>query len=137
MKIILYFICAISSLLVACDNTDSMAEMDSIQSSQPDDQNAQDAGHKLTDLAGKAVIPVNIQDDQRPSTVNKNAAPYIGRYRVEISCMDAFVECELGTANFILNLLADGTLHRSIVHMGKMTLTLLRIMKKIIGHMMG
>lgn len=121
MKIILYVICAISPLLRACHNTDSMAEIDVIQRSHPDYQNAQDTGHKLTDLAGKAVIPVIIQDDQTPSTLNKNASPYIGRYRVEISCSDAYVRCEQGASNFILNLLADGTAHRSIVHMGKIT----------------
>lgn len=113
--------CVMSSLLGACHNSDSMAEIDAIQSSQIYAQNAQDKGHKLTDLAGKAVIPVTIQDGSGASALNKNANPYIGRYWVEISCSDPYVGCEEGTANFILNLLADGTAHRSIVYLGKMT----------------
>lgn len=121
MKIMFYVTCVMSSLLGACHNSDSMAEIDAIQSSQIDPQNVQVNGHKLTDLAGKAVIPETIQERDTSSVLNKNATPYIGRYWVEISCSDPYVGCENGTANFILNLLADGTAHRSIVHLGKMT----------------
>ena len=141
MKRILYVICSVSLLLVACHNTDSMVEIESAQSTQLDhdpeqeltqnaaqhteqdvaQDNQQDAGHKLTDLAGKATMPVNMQDRGTHSALDQNALPYVGRYRVDISCSDPYVECERGTANFILNLLADGTAHRSIVHMGKIT----------------
>ncbi len=122
MKIVLYVICAISPLWVACHNADSIAEIEATQSTQLDHQNIPETGHKLTDLAGKAVVPENnIAEHKTASVLNKNAAPYIGRYQVEISCSDRYVQCERGTANFILNLLADGTAHRSIVHMGKIT----------------
>lgn len=139
MKRILYVICSVSLLLGACHNTDSMVDIESAQSSQLDHDDvqdttlgpaqdteqdtaqdtAQDTGHKLTDLAGKATMPVNMQERTAPSALNKNAMPYVGRYRIDISCSDPYVGCERGTANFILNLLADGTAHRSIVHMGK------------------
>lgn len=121
MKIMFYVIYATSPLLVACSNADPMAEIDAIQSTQLENQNAKESGHKLTDLAGKAAMPVNLEETKVSSVLNKNAVPYIGRYRVEINCSDPYIGCEQGTANFILNLLADGTAHRSIVHMGKIT----------------
>lgn len=64
-------------------------------------------------------MPVHMEERKTPLALSKNAMPYVGRYRVDISCSDPYVGCERGTANFILNLLADGTAHRSIVHMGK------------------
>lgn len=53
------------------------------------------------------------------SPVPAYARNFIGRYHANIPCEDDFVACEKGTAEFILNLLPDGTVHRSIIHYGK------------------
>lgn len=144
MKRILYVICSVSLLLGACHNTDSMVDIESAQSSQLNHDDAQDTtlgpakdtGHKLTDLAGKATMPVHMEERKTPLALNKNAMPYVGRYRVDISCSDPYVGCERGTANFILNLLADGTAHRSIVYMGKIMFNSSHQDHQIVGLMM-
>ncbi len=53
------------------------------------------------------------------SPVPAYARNFIGRYHANIPCEDDFVSCEQGAAEFILNLLPDGTVHRSIIHYGK------------------
>lgn len=47
------------------------------------------------------------------------AKDFVGLYRAHIECDGGFVPCKHGTAEFILNLLSDGTVHRSIIHFGR------------------
>ena len=53
--------------------------------------------------------------------ISEQAKAYVGRYQAVISCEDDFAQCDTGTADFILNLLEDGTAHRSMIHLGEMT----------------
>lgn len=78
-------------------------------------------GYKLTDVAGKATLPPAEKSVQKKLQLSAQAEALVGRYRVLVDCGDPFVHCENGTAEFILNLLPDGTAHRIFIHMGKVT----------------
>ena len=81
-------------------------------------------GKKLTDVAGQATVPASVEvNDQKQMTnaISKNAKALVGRYHVKISCEDRFAMCEKGNSEFIINLLPDGTAHRTFVYMGKIT----------------
>ena len=77
-------------------------------------------GRVLTDVAGKPVVPV-LEEHSASHIVDKVAQPFVGRYYVSVSCDDPMVSCDSGTADFILNLLPDGTAHRTIIHLGTIT----------------
>lgn len=112
---------ATSTLLFACSNSDNLNEMVVPHVSKYDQKVTSEEGSALTDLAGKATVLKPIDDQAASSLLTEAARKYVGRYRAEIDCKDAFAECENGTANFIVNLLPSGIAHRSIVHMGKIT----------------
>ncbi len=80
-------------------------------------QDAENA-HKLTDVAGKASVPM---DEGRVSgrDIKAYEQPLAGRYMGRMSCQDDFARCDKGSAEYILNLLPDGTAHRTIIHYGK------------------
>jgi len=82
-----------------------------------------DEGKKLTDIAGQAILPASatIKNLDHDVTISHQAEEFVGRYHAEISCEDPFVLCDHGKAEFIINLLPDGTAHRTIAYMGKMT----------------
>lgn len=44
---------------------------------------------------------------------------YVGRYHTRISCADTFADCESGEAEYILNLLADGSVYWNVIHYGR------------------
>ncbi|CAB1218930.1 hypothetical protein [Acinetobacter bouvetii] len=80
-------------------------------------------GKKLTDVAGQATIPVQQTESKIKKTIPKIAEPYIGRYQTTISCDDPFVNCKGGSSDFVVNLLEDGTAHRTMIHSGQITYT--------------
>ncbi|WP_216935150.1 MULTISPECIES: hypothetical protein [unclassified Acinetobacter] len=71
----------------------------------------------LTQVAAQARLP--LETDLNPPTVPDDAKKFIGRYHTEIECDGRFAPCSEGTAKFILTLLPDGTVHRSILQYGK------------------
>ena len=71
----------------------------------------------LTQVAGQATFPV--ENDLNPVVVPDYAKQVVGRYRTEIDCDGRFAPCTDGKAEFILTLLPDGTVHRSILQYGK------------------
>ncbi len=116
--------------LVACDSQDSIDQehtadsqnsLSKVESESPS-QRANSA-KRLTEVAGQATLPAASElkgvDQQTP--LSAKAESFVGRYHTQISCADRFVNCEKGNAEFIINLLPDGTAHRNIVYMGKMT----------------
>lgn len=115
----LWGICCLS--LAACDPTFNSQESEEVQ--QPFTpvagvQMAEDMPSKrLSEVAGQPVSPS--ADDADKALVPEAALAYVGRYQVKISCDDAYVKCEKGTADFILTLLPDGNAHRSIVYLGR------------------
>ena len=108
--------------LTACDlntNVQSPVVEDKSSSAKKEHITEELKAKKLTDVAGQAVVPV-MQESEK-SFVPSEAQSYIGRYKVTISCDDAFVSCNEGTAEFIINLLEDGSAHRTIIHLGTIT----------------
>jgi len=77
----------------------------------------------LTEVAGQATLPtINkfVPSDEIDKIPTK-AEAFVGRYHAQIDCEDPFAMCNKGNAEFIINLLADGTAHRTFVYMGKVT----------------
>lgn len=116
-------------VLVACDSQNSIDQEQSVDaqnslSKAEQDQSAQhvNAAKKLTEVAGQATLPAASELkglDVEP--LPAKAESFVGRYHTQISCTDRFAHCQKGNAEFIINLLPDGTAHRNIVYMGKMT----------------
>ncbi len=80
------------------------------------------SGKKLTEVAGQATLPTaaEVNDLDQPE-ISREAQAFVGRYHTQISCIDPFAMCDQGSSEFIINLLPDGTAHRTFVYMGKMT----------------
>lgn len=125
---------SICTVLSACDSSKSndkqQGTSDTQNSSselalQETPQHAHSSeGKKLTDLAGQATLPavVDMQSqDQQSGEIPTKAETFVGRYHVQMSCEDPFAKCDKGSAEFIINLLPDGTAHRTFVYMGKIT----------------
>lgn len=81
------------------------------------DEESPERGTKLTEVAGRATLPK--EDSPIKEEIPPYAQEFAGRYHAMISCDEHFVPCSKGEAEYILNLLPDGTMHRSIVHYGK------------------
>lgn len=77
-------------------------------------------GRKLTEVAGRASLPV-LQNEQNEEVRSTNLQ-YAGRYYTQVPCQDAFVNCGKGRAEYILNLLPDGSAHRMIATFGRVQL---------------
>lgn len=77
-------------------------------------------GQKLTDAAVTTVVPATPENDTAVYQLDQAALPYIGRYQASIGCEDPFARCDQGTTEFIINLLPDGTAHRTFIHMGRL-----------------
>lgn len=73
-------------------------------------------GQKLRQIASEVVVPGRTRISN--SKVPEQARPYIGRYKAVVRCDDPFIDCEKGTADFIISLLEDSTAHRSIIYLG-------------------
>lgn len=116
--------CLCASLVVAaCSRSSTPADEPTASAAEEQPAsvvNPPQSGKKLTELAGQASMP----DNEAASTVQQasaeDKAPYIGRYHVQISCKDDFVQCSEGSAEYILTLLADGSAYRSIIYTGKL-----------------
>ncbi len=122
---------SICLVLGACDSQSSMDQEESAMSQRSANEAEQDhpsqrtnTAKKLTEVAGQATLPVTSDPkdvDQQAKQLPTKAESFVGRYYTQISCEDRFVHCTKGNAEFIVNLLPDGTAHRNIIHMGKMT----------------
>ena len=62
---------------------------------------------------------LRVEPNVDPKPVPDYAKSYVGRYLTQIDCDGRFAPCTEGKSVFILTLLPDGTVHRSIVHYGK------------------
>ena len=110
----------LSILLVGCDSHDdsTLFHQQSLDSLEVSPSFAiQEQGQTLSDMALQIALP-------KPSHLNvkkvtEREMPFVGRYHARISCDEYFVHCDQGSVEFILNLLPDGTAHRSIVRYGR------------------
>lgn len=109
--------------LTACDHARQVEspvsdEHVTLKSEKEKNNNAE--GKRLTEVAGQATIPT-VEQKKVENIIPKIAEPFVGRYKTIVSCDDPIVFCKEGTADFILNLLPDGTAHRTITYLGKIT----------------
>lgn len=91
-------------------------EASTVQAVEPKEE----AGRKLTEIAGQASLPSEKHLHRKDDVIDKEDLKYVGRYSTKIPCKDAFARCEKGQAEYILSLLADGTAHRTVVNLGRM-----------------
>ncbi|NUF15792.1 hypothetical protein, partial [Acinetobacter lactucae] len=73
----------------------------------------------LDDVAGRTFLPEENSDQSKK--LNAASLQYVGRYHSRISCEDAFADCETGEAEYILNLLPDGTAYWNVIHFGRIS----------------
>lgn len=110
------------SLITGCDHTNSFEDLERQSNEFRNAQHEQAGeGRKLAEVAGKATLPSHEQNSTKKLQLSERAQQLVGRYRVVVDCADPFVHCDRGSAEFILNLLPDGTAHRIFIHMGKVT----------------
>ena len=133
-----FFMIGVSVLLCACENSKNDHHLSNENAQAPIQHNPsadqsltvqelkaksavqdQAEGRKLSEVAGQAALPKS-KDDQSEK-LSKQALQFVGRYHALIPCDDPFAKCSEGTAEFIINLLPDGTAHRTFVYMGKIT----------------
>lgn len=99
---------------------DSVAQQIESENQLVNSAAANTQGKKLTEVAGKAAMPADTTTATRKK-IPENAEPYVGRYQSAISCADPLMKCKEGSGDLIINLLADGTAHSSIIHLGQIT----------------
>lgn len=115
-----------SALLTSCTQQSSMDVLEEDRQNQEyrnlSSLTVQEQGQSLSDAASKSRSnQAALKGSEDVKTVSEFLKRFVGRYHVEISCNDPIVNCTDGDAEFILNLLADGTAHRTIVHLGKIS----------------
>ena len=68
-------------------------------------------------MAGRTFLPEeNLDQTKKLSGISLQ---YVGRYHTRISCKDAFADCESGEAEYILNLLPNGSAYWNVIHFGR------------------
>ncbi|WP_407306270.1 hypothetical protein [Acinetobacter sp.] len=118
-----YMLVAVVWGLVGCNQPfeEPVAEQTERQNQVANSSTIDTQGNKLTEVAGKIPMPVADTTTEPQRKIAENAKPYVGRYQIAISCTDPIVKCKQGSADLVINLLADGTAYRSIIHLGKIT----------------
>ena len=102
--------------VIACDSSGVVENFSQNPNKSPQSLEAEQA-KTLIEIAGQATLPA--MTHARKSLIKPYEKPFVGRYHAHIPCDDNFVPCAAGTAEYILNLSADGSVHRSIVQFGK------------------
>ncbi|OTG85627.1 hypothetical protein B9T31_10725 [Acinetobacter sp. ANC 4558] len=123
MSYSLIFIIGSLLTLTACDDKSPLEEVETAKESiSVQMEDGVPAAKRLRDVVGHVNHTHFSHDDHsKEVTLSDDAKPYIGRYLIKVDCTDKIVNCEGGSADIILNLLADGTAHRTIIHLGKIT----------------
>lgn len=97
-------------------NREQHAEESQVKSNQniyaEGGQRLSDAATQITDTTQSDI------DHVSGKRVDVYMQQFVGRYQTEIECNDPIMHCKTGVAEFVLNLLADGTAHRIIIHLG-------------------
>lgn len=102
--------------MMACDSSGVVENFSQNPNKSPQSLETEQA-KTLIEIAGQATLPA--MTHARKSPIKPYEKPFVGRYHAHIPCDDNFVPCAAGTAEYILNLSADGSVHRSIVQFGK------------------
>jgi len=107
--------------LSACDiNHTNSKDHSSPSSSSTNEENLikNSTSTKTLDyVAGRTFLPEeNLDQTKKLSAISLQ---YVGRYNTRISCEDAFADCESGEAEYILNLLPNGSAYWNVIHFGR------------------
>lgn len=121
---ILYGSCFImgSLLLTGCGDKSPLDDTMSNKQHSSTLEDETPAAKTLSDVIGQ--ISHTISSPHEIVTkfdMTQDALPFVGRYQTKIDCQDKIVNCEEGQSDIVLNLLPDGTAHRTIIHLGKIT----------------
>ena len=104
-------------VLTACEEKPSVDEKIFTSQTEGAGNGAKEQSNSLSKVADRSGIQ-QAEDDQAHFSLSEVAKPFIGRYKVKVDCLDGFVLCSEGEADFILTLLEDGTTRRSVVQTG-------------------
>ena len=73
-------------------------------------------GGKLSQIAAHTIGDIDPAEPlPRLATLPEQAQAFVGRYVAHVSCQDAFIPCEQGSADYILTLLEDGTAREVVI----------------------
>ena len=107
--------------LSACDiNHTNSKDLSSASSNSTHEENLikNSTSTKTLDyVAGRTFLPEENLDQTKK--LSRTSLQYVGRYHTRISCEDAFADCESGEAEYILNLLSNGSAYWNVIHFGR------------------
>lgn len=114
-------VAAMCMTLSACDiNHTNSKDHSTTSSSSNHEENLIKSSTSIKTLdyvAGRTFLPEDTSDQTQK--LNEASLQYVGRYHTRISCEDAFADCESGEAEYILNLLPNGSAYWNVVHFGR------------------
>ncbi|HQW53730.1 MAG TPA: hypothetical protein PLU69_07205 [Acinetobacter sp.] len=124
--------------LTACDNHNTTPDKQVPQAKPSLEENAtpvarEDQGVSLTDVAGQPTMPAPAAPRQNLAAPSKLDLEFAGRYHALIPCTDAFAGCINGEkeAEYILNLLPDGSVYWTNTSFGRLGTESTRNISKI------
>lgn len=116
-----FILCVLGFIALSSCSRPTTVEVPDESKINPERSVSDAEGQRLTDVASRATMPSFEREEVTSNPIAEDLQKYVGRYHVEISCDDPIVRCDSGHAEFILNLLPDGSAHRIIIHLGKIT----------------
>ena len=121
--------------LSACDShhPESSKQQAQTQPSHEVMESDQPQGIPLTQIAGQATPPHPVAHKHTPTKLSETELAYVGRYHARIPCTDAFAGCvkDEKEAEYILNLLEDGSVYWTNTSFGRLGSDPSRNMTKI------
>lgn len=123
--------------LSACDSRQSEPKQQPQPKQQaqhiPDATTAEEQAKSLTDVAGQATLPYSTAQKNHLAPPSEADLIYVGRYHGRIPCTDPFAGCAQGEteAEYILNLLPDGSVYWTNTSFGRLGAESSRKMSKI------
>lgn len=106
--------------LSAC-SSDHQSKLDQANHNTTSNSAKPESGVKLRDVAGQATLPISSETTSDVKALSEVGQTHAGRYHVQMNCRDPFARCSDGNAEFILNLLPDGTAYRTFVYFGRVS----------------
>ena len=90
-------------------------------------------GMSLTQVAGQVTLPRPVTHKHTPTKLSETELAYVGRYHARIPCTDAFAGCVNNEkeAEYIMNLLEDGSVYWTNTSFGRLGSDLSRNVAKI------
>ena len=113
--------------LSACDSRQSEPKQQPQPKQQaqqiPNATTAEEQAKSLTDVAGQATLPYSTAQKNHLAPPSEADLIYVGRYHGRIPCTDPFAGCAQGEteAEYIVNLLADGSVYWTNTSFGRIS----------------